>query len=147
MASRLNRLNGWRRLWLAASAGLAIWLVVVWPLQSLSSMHASRYSYDRDIEKDFANPQCRAYQTEPLGKLREPGYSEGCWHIYTSRQYDKTVPYTLEAHKSRNAANSREQYLIALGMGTVGTVFVSGLVYFFGWLVGWILTGFRQQRS
>ena len=38
MASRLQ-LNGWRRLWLAASAGLAIWFVVVWPLQYLKDMH------------------------------------------------------------------------------------------------------------
>ena len=37
MASRLQ-LNGWRRLWLAASAGLAIWFVVVWPLQYLKDM-------------------------------------------------------------------------------------------------------------
>ena len=34
MASQLQRLNGWR-LWLVATAALAIWFVVVWPLQSL----------------------------------------------------------------------------------------------------------------
>jgi hypothetical protein len=44
MASRLQ-LNGWRRLWLAASAGLAIWFVVVWPLQYLKDMQFGRYGY------------------------------------------------------------------------------------------------------
>jgi hypothetical protein len=28
----MHRLNGWRRLWLVATAGAAIWFVVVWPL-------------------------------------------------------------------------------------------------------------------
>ena len=145
MAGRVHRLNGWRRLWLVATAAVAIWFVVVWPVQVLKDMEVSRYSYDRDIETEFASGQCRAYQAGPLTKLREPGFSEGCWHIYTSRKYDGTIPYTLEAYKSSNSAKSREQYLYALAMGAVGAAIVSGLVYFFGWLVGWILTGFRQH--
>lgn len=82
-----------------------------------------------------------------MGKLREPGYSESCYHIFLSRKYDSTIPYTLEAYKSDNSAKSWAQYLAALGIGATGTAIVSGLVYFFGWLVGWILTGFRQQRQ
>ena len=92
MASRVHRLNGWRRLWLVATAAVAIWFVVVWPVQVLKDMEVSRYSYDRDIEIEFASGQCRAYQTGPLTKLPDPSFSEGCWHIYTSRKYDDTVP-------------------------------------------------------
>jgi len=130
MAGRLQRLNGWRRLWLVATVAVAIWFVVVWPVQVLKDMEVGRYSYDRDIEKEFESGQCRAYQTEALGKLREPSYSEGCYHIYLSRKYDSTAPY-----------------LYALAIGAAGTAVVSALVYFFGWLVAWILAGFRQQRQ
>ena len=140
MASRLQ-LNGWRRLWLAASAGLAIWFVVVWPLQYLKDIAPNRYGYDRGIENDFENGQCLTYQTAPLETLREPGYGEDCLHIYLSRKYDNTVPYTLEAYKTYSYERDREQYLAALAVGAAGTAIVSGLVYFFGWLVGRILTG------
>jgi len=146
MAGRLSRLNGWRRLWLVATAGTAIWFVVVWPVKSLGDMQSGRYSYDRAIEKDFASGQCLTYQTAPLEKLQEPVYGNACWHIYTSRKYDNTVPYTLEAHKSSNSAESRDWYLIKLGIGAAGTAIASGLVYFLGWLVGWVVAGFRQQR-
>ena len=99
MASRLQ-LNGWRRLWLVATAGLAIWFVVVWPLQSLKDWQFGRYDYDRAIEKEFESGQCQTYQTAPLETLREPAYGKDCWHIYLSRKYDNTVPYTLEAYKT-----------------------------------------------
>ena len=145
MASRLQRLNGWRRLWLVATAALAIWFVVVWPLQSLKDWQLERHDYDRAIEKEFESGQCQTYQTAPLESLREHGYSEGCWHIYLSRKYDDTVPYTFEAYKRNNSAWDREQYLFALGMGVAGTAIASGLVYFLGWLVGWVVTGFRQH--
>ena len=144
MASRLQKLNGWRRLWLVATACLAIWFVVVWPPQVLKDTQAGRYSYDRAIEKEFEGGKCVTYQTAPLGTLQEPAYGNPCYHIYLSRTYDNTVPYTLEAYKTDKSAWDRNQYLIALGMGAAGTAIASGLVYFFGWLVGWILAGFRR---
>jgi hypothetical protein len=146
MASRLQRLNGWRRLWLVATAAVAVWFVVLWPLKSLQ-FNVSEYDYERAIEKEFKSGQCQTYQTAPLEKLVEPRYGEGCYHIYTSRKYDNTntVPYTLEAYKSNESAEHRNWYLMALGVGVAGTAIGSGLVYFLGWLVGWILTGFRQH--
>jgi hypothetical protein len=142
MGSRLQRLNGWRRLWLVATAALALWFVVLWPLQALND-----YTYQRETEKAFESGQCWTYQTEPLEKLREPGLNDGCWYIYESRKYDKDIvlPYTLEAYKNHQSALHRRDYLIALGAGVAGTAIASGLVYFLGWLVGWILTGFRQH--
>ena len=136
MASRLQRLIGWRRLWLVATAALAIWFVVVWPLQSLKDWQLERYDYDRAIEKEFESGQCQTYQMAPLEQLRAPGDSESCWHIYLSRKYDNTVPYTLEAYRTKNSASDRDEYLAALGTGAVGTAMASGLVYFLGWLVG-----------
>jgi hypothetical protein len=82
-------------------------------VQVLDDMHTGRYSYDRDIEQEFESGQCRAYETGSLEKLPEPGYGKACYHIYLSRKYDNTVPYTLEAYKSSNSAKGREQYLAA----------------------------------
>ena len=138
----MQRLNGWRRLWLVATAAVAVWFVVVWPLQALKG------ASERETEKEFESGQCWIYQTEPLEKLREPGLSDGCWYIYESRKYDNVseLPYTLEAYKKHQFASDRKQYLIALSIGLAGTAIASGLVYFLGWLVGWILAGFRQHR-
>ncbi|MET0706954.1 MAG: hypothetical protein ABWY82_08950 [Tardiphaga sp.] len=84
--------------------------------------------YDRAIEKEFESGQCQNYQTAPLESLREHGYREGCWHIYLSRKYGDTVPYTFEAYKRNNSAWDREQYLFALVMGVAGTAIASGFV-------------------
>jgi hypothetical protein len=73
--------------------------------------------------------------------LPEPAYGRDCLYIYLSRKFDNTVPYTLEAYKTYSSARDREQYLAVLAVGAAGTFIISGLVYFFGWLVGRILTG------
>ena len=86
MSNRLQRLNGWRRLWLVATAGAAIWFVVVWPMHVWSELKYCQLLLHRDIEKDFASGQCRTYQTAPLEKLQEPPSTRSdCWHIHTSR--------------------------------------------------------------
>ena len=144
MTSRLQ-LNGWRRLWLAASAGLAIWFVAVWPLQYLKDIAPNRHEYDRGIETDFESGRCLTYQTAPLEMLQEPAYGGDCLYIYLSRKFDNTVPYTLDAYKTYSFERDREHYLAALAVAAAGTAIISGLIYFFGWLVGWILTGFRQR--
>jgi len=77
--------------------------------------------------------------------LPEPAYGRDCLYIYLSRKFDNTVPYTLEAYKTYSSARDREQYLAALSVAAAGTAIVSGLVYFFGWLIGWIFAGFRQR--
>ena len=155
IGSRLQGLNGWRRLWLVATAAAAVWFVVVWPLQALKDPGLAEYDYRRAIEKDFASGQCQTYQTAPVENLREPAFSDkggSCWHIYTARtspesgrKYD-VVPYTLKTYDSDHSAWVRRNYLGGLGIGVAGTAIASGLVYFLGWLVGWILMGFRQQR-
>jgi hypothetical protein len=105
--------------------------------------------YRSETEKAFESGQCRIYQTEPFEKLREPDVDDGCWYIYEDRKYDKDVvlPYTLEAYKSKQSASDRKQYLVELSIAVAGTAIASGLVYFLGWLVGWVLTGFRQHSD
>ena len=129
MASRLQ-LNGWRRLWLAASAGLAIWFVVVWPLQYLKEMQFGRYGYDRAIEEDFEKRTMPNLPNGTDGNASRARLWQRLLHIYLSRKFDNTVPYTLEAYKIYSSARDREQYLAVLAVGAAGTAIVSGLVYF-----------------
>ena len=140
MASRL-RLNGWRRLWLAASAGLAIWFVAVWPLQYVNDMAPNRHEYDRGIESDFESGRCLSYQTAPLEMLPEPPYGRDCLHIYLSRKFDDTFPYTLEAYKTYSSCTRPGAVHCRAGCRRCWDGHFGGLVYFFGWLVGRILTG------
>ena len=64
--SRFNmRLNGWQRLWLVGTVCLGLWLVGWWPLQLAGKTHDYYFGYRWELEKDFQNPQCRAYQTAP----------------------------------------------------------------------------------
>ena len=65
------RLNGWQRLWLVGTVCLGLWLVGWWPLQLAGKTHDYYFGYRWELEKDFQNPQCRAYQTAPLGTLTQ----------------------------------------------------------------------------
>ena len=62
-------------------AGLAIWFVVVWPLQYLKDIAPSRHEYDRGIETDFESGRCLIYQTAPMEMLPEPAYGRDCQHL------------------------------------------------------------------
>jgi hypothetical protein len=144
MASRLARLNGWQRLWFVGSICLGLWLIGWWPVKRAAELYD--WDYRWSIEKDFANPACQDYQVRPTSALREPASDQACWHIYLSRKYDdtRTVPYTLAVYERESYARWRNNYLGGLGIGIVGTVTLSALVYFAGWVIAWILRGFRR---
>ena len=139
------RLNGWQRLWLVGTVCLGLWLVGWWPLQLAGKTHDYYFSYRWELEKDFQNPQCRAYQTAPIGSLTQPPLGEPCSYIAFRRRFDDaTVPYTLEAYERHGSAQWRESYLQALALGAVATGLLSAFVYFCGLIVGWISQGFRR---
>ena len=145
MASRL-RLNGWRRLWLAASAGLAIWFVAVWPLHSVTDPRSVNLEYHRFIEEEFDSGHCEAFQTATLEALKTL-LGTGCVLIreHRIRNQITAVPFTREAYDSSLAALYRQRILKVMAEDAVATAIISGLVYFLGWLVGWILACFRQH--
>ena len=138
------RLHGWQRLWLVGTVCLGLWLMGWWPLQWAGKSRDFHFNYRWELEKDFRNPQCRACQTAPLGTLSKPSFGEPCYHISFSRQFDETVPYTLEAYDRDRSAQWRKTYLEALAFGTIGTILFSAFAYLCGWVVGWIYRGFRR---
>src|SRR5262245_4622007 len=121
-ARGLARLNGWQRLWFVGSICAGLWLIGWWPLSAAGEQRAGSWNYRSAIVKDFANPACQDYQVRPIRDLREPGWDQGCWYIYTSRKYDDTVPYTLAAYDRERDAHWRDVYLSVLGLGTAATV-------------------------
>jgi hypothetical protein len=124
---------------------LGLWLIGLWPLGFGSEGRISNSDYRRDLLADFKNPACREYSVSPLNTLIEPHLTEPCYHIYTSRKFDNTVPYTIEAHDRHLYQHYRSVYLSALGFGTLATVAISVLVYLVGTVIGWIVRGFRPQ--
>jgi hypothetical protein len=140
----MNEFNGWQRLWLVGTVCLGLWLIGWWPLQWAGKTYDYQFSYRWELEKDFRNPQCRAYQIAPLSTLSKPSPGEPCYEISFNRQYDETVPYTLEAYDRRVSGWWRRSYLEALAVGTIGTILLSAFAYLCGRVVGWIYRGFRK---
>jgi hypothetical protein len=139
------RLNGWQRLWLVGTVCLGLWFMGWLPLQDAGKTYDfHHYSFRRELERDFRNPQCRAYQTAPLDTLSKPPWGDPCYQIFFSRELDETVPYTLQAYDRRADARWRETYLGTLVFGTIVTVLLSAFIYLCGWVVGWIYRGFRR---
>jgi len=135
MTDRAQRLNLLRRLLLIGLAAFATWLIVVWPLMYANSIARDRDSYDRAIEREFANSHCLIYQTAPYETLKVPTYGDACWHIYMSRGSKSAVPFTLEAYRKRNAEWDRDRHLKAMAFGTALAVVISALAYFLLWVL------------
>ena len=148
--SWLQTANGWRRLWFAAAALGTFYFVLINPFVLTSDSQLSEWKYRWAAEKEFKNPECTPYQTQPIRQLTEPAYdsegNRGCWHIYTSRKLrdNDVIPYTL---KIFNGDFIRERWIGLLelaGIGAIGALLVSALLYFIGWVVAWVIAGFRK---
>ena len=140
-------MNGWQRLWLVGTVCLGLWFIGWWPLTMVGDGRNANLSYRLELMVDFNDPNCKEYTVRPLPTLREPRITEPCYRIFQSRQYDDTVPYTIEAYDRRDDEHWRDFYLSAVGWGAGGTLVISALVYLIGWIVGWIIRGFRPRAS
>ena len=143
----LNHLNGWQRLWLVIAACFVTYGAIVKPLTVCSEGRLSSFDYRRSLERDLQNPDCRAYQTGELSKLREPANHEGggCWHLYTSRRYDETnsVPYTLEVHDKASSRNHTDCLMLVSLIFGVMALILAAILYGAGAIFAWIRRGFR----
>jgi hypothetical protein len=57
---------------------------------------------------------------------------------------DATVPFALEVYERRQNERRRDAYLMALGVGTATTIVLSAMVYLAGWIIAWVMRGFRR---
>ena len=146
--------NGWKRLWLVLSVLGFLYATVLNPLFGNNLSYQSRYEYRTAVERELNNPLCLAYTLRPLAELVEPEFtdaygSEGCYHIYNQRKFNNPtkVPYTAEDLDSEFQQEVRGEMLALAGIGFVGSLMLSALVYFLGVVVAWVVSGFRARPS
>ena len=143
-------LNGWRRLWLAATV-LAVLVAITCSFYLVSTHGRLSYDYRAGLAKDFANADCQEYATRPLAELEDPLEELGaCSHLYTSRKIDAarwgdTTPYTQEVVDANERKQKWREFAFLVAIFGGGAVVLSLLVYLAGSVIAWIVRGFRAQ--
>jgi hypothetical protein len=149
---RLNALNGWQRIWLVGSLIYLVYTGGLKPLEENQRQREVLNNLYSDARGDFAADNCNVYQTAPFAALKEPKGGEfkpgSCSHIwrkraefsnpntaYTQADFEKTLDESLSKH-----------YRTYLLIGIVGSVVVSIFFYFAGWVVAWVIRGFRRTK-
>ncbi len=148
----LRTANGWKRVWFVLSAFGLFYIVLINPFVLSNQSSLSRYQYRWAVERELKNPECRQYSIKPLVELTEPEYQDsdgnkGCYHIYNYRKFNNPtkVPYTSDDLDSDFRHEVWSEILGLSGLGAVGAIVLSTLVYFLGVVVAWVITGFRKQ--
>ncbi|WP_144259653.1 hypothetical protein [Methylocystis sp. ATCC 49242] len=143
----LNKLNGWQRLWLVASCLLFLGFGLFYPYTLVYGVNLSEYQYREATLKDFASGNCSEYINRPFPQLKEPAYSErggSCWHLYTHRKYDPSPPpFSMEQYDKSMATHRRGEFQDAFLLFGGVSIVASAVVYFFGFLIAWIIRGFK----
>ncbi|MFA5940269.1 MAG: hypothetical protein WC809_13005 [Sinimarinibacterium sp.] len=150
----LQTANGWRRLWFVLSAFGLFYTTIVNPFVFSSRNDLSAYQYRWAVEKEFKNPECQSYSAKPLTELTEPEYQDsegnsGCYHIYNYRKYNNPTqtPYTPDDLDRDFRDELWSELLMLSGLGFVGAIVLSAVVYFLGVVLAWIVRGFRGNAA
>jgi hypothetical protein len=147
--NRLNRLNGWQRLWFVLAALSVAYAVIIAPFPQCDGMHQYSFVHRRGLERDIQNPLCRTYQTAEFSQLKNPGYDDGgsCWHLYTSRLADRTnaMPYTLQVYDKDTSRQHTDCLIEASFFFGLAALIGSALIYGFGAILAWIRRGFATR--
>lgn len=127
-------------------------MILINPFVLSNQSSLPRYQYRWAVERELKNPECRQYSIKPLVELTEPEYQDsdgnkGCYHVYNYRKYNNPtkVPYTSDDLDSDFRREIWGEILVLSGLGAVGAIVLSALVYFLGVVVAWVITGFRKQ--
>jgi hypothetical protein len=150
----LRTANGWKRLWFVLSAFGLFYTTVINPFVLSNQNNLSRYQYRWAVEKELKNPECLRYSANPLAELAEPEYldndgNKGCYHIYNYRKYNNPtkVPYTLDDLDRDFRQKIWGEILALSGLGFLGVIVLSVVVYFLGVVVAWVTMGFRKRPN
>jgi hypothetical protein len=149
----LNKLNGWQRIWVVATGILFIYFSGYKPMEAESDQLTVHIRLYEDAYGDFRTPQCRRYQTEAFASLPplsqddilKPG---SCSHIWRTRKESSNpdAPYTERDFDAEMQSRLDKAYKQTLGYGTAIAFVLSALLYAVGFVVAWVLRGFRIPR-
>lgn len=151
MVALFGKMNGWQRLCFVATC--LAFLASLWTAYTfVYGYKPSEWDYRRKIEADLASDKCTAYTRELFAKLPKPEFGSGgtCWHIYTHRRYASNpdrLPFTLETYDRDSAEYKLDEFLKGLSFLLAATLVCSGLVYLSGWVLAWIIRGFRKPSE
>jgi hypothetical protein len=151
LKAKINRMNGWRRAWLVISVLGFVFAITIAPLNVHAPYERAAYDEKWAVEKNLDNPDCLQYSLQPFEKLVEPPWAglndpKSCYRLYAYRKHNNQVsfPYTKQQLDKDFAIKIWSDLgLIALIYGVIA-ILLSALVYFAGFLVAWVLAGFRR---
>jgi hypothetical protein len=151
LKSWLQTSNGWKRLWFVLSIFGFSYMVIINPFVLTNKNSLSNYQYKWAVEKELQNPECALYSIKPLTELPEPEYQDsegrkGCYHIYNYRKYNNPtkIPYTQDDLKNDFTREFWSDISALSGLGAIGAIVISSIVYFLGLVVSWVIAGFKK---
>lgn len=146
--------NGWKRLWFVLSAFGFFYATVINPFVLTSKSNLSQYQYRWAVEKELKKPECQLYSAKPLAELVEPEYqdsegNQGCYHIYNYRKYNNPtkVPYTMDDLDRDFRQELWGEIFVLAGLGLLGAIVLSVVMYFLGVVVAWVAMGFKKRSN
>lgn len=97
------------------------------------------------------NVVCAPYMSDDFNKLVEPKYSTDgstCYHIFNHRKYsDDKKPVTEKQYQDDFNSKERETWLLYIGLGFLIATFLSVFVYGVGFVISWIIKGFKKSDA
>ncbi len=150
----LENANGWKRLWFSLTILLFLYVIFINPFFLTTKNSSSSWEYRWAVERELKNPECKEFSEKPLSELVEPEYQDlngekGCYHIFNQRKYNNPtkIPYTAEDVDSDFKKELWGEILLLSGLGFLGAAIFSGVAYFLGIIVAWIISGFKGSSK
>lgn len=143
---RLQKLNGWRRLWIVIAALSFLYTL---GYSFLFLKRPEQYQIDYKILLAFEKPECKYIVDMPAGyKLeREPDYENPCRDLYLYRSIYEDAKNTREGYVHHMDSMQNILILKTTGIMLVVWLFGIGLLYASGVIVAWVVKGFRSNPT
>lgn len=148
--SWIQSTNGWQRLWLVVTTTGFIYFCLFMPFNETGKTSAYRYQILNNVHSELKRPECEPYINLPFEQLLEPSMpktNEGCYHIYSHRQFsDKKQPITQKSVDDKFTADHRQNLLEWFYIGLLFSTILAAVLYSLGALTAWVIKGFRKKE-
>ncbi|MBB2493865.1 hypothetical protein [Aquipseudomonas ullengensis] len=131
--------NGWQRLWVVSILGWAIVVIILcintWPVVQPATLPMPSYNEKiREFEDEQALRNIMG-DKDPAPALNREHYESMRKQNIAQRQQE------LQAAYESLAGRIIKHVVLGIAFWVLGSV----LIYIFGWLVAWVIRGFRYQ--
>ena len=146
----LRKANGWKRIWFILTCLGIILSILPMPIYLMADNNRSSRKFERKTIEALALPECFEYAIMPLKELTWPDVGDSCYYVYSHRysnQDKNDLPLTAEKVRKNVQSKIWNDYLLIMFFFLVGTVACSLVLYFLGFLPGWVFAGFKKNGS